>query len=138
MLSDDSLFAETTKETLANWSRPDYPYPSTPLALLKSWKAMIEICKKGYQDNISEYDNDLSIREAIELVLSSERSKEYPEFTEFLEKVNRLDEEFSEFLQTDITRSEYANWWLQRAPKYGCAELADDFFQIYGIRITVV
>src|SRR5690349_10954979 len=102
MISDNSLFSKKANDILSKrgWLRF-----TSPESLLKGWEGMIAACKKGYEDNIYEYDNDISIREHIELLLSSEILKEYPEFHEFSEAVKSLDTKFSELLQKDAKRS---------------------------------
>jgi len=139
MISDKGLFSEEVKDILvqAGWVRSG-SLPPTPSSLLNEWERFIALCKKGYKENIYEYDNDILIRKVIDIVLSSKALKKYPEFNSFSEKVKSLDAEFFELLQNDVKRSTYEYWWQQGALKYAGEELAKDFFNNYKIKIRVV
>lgn len=79
--------------------------------LLQAWLSFIEQCAEGYEMNIYEYDNDLSVRNIIQKLLDSVQLQKYPEFMVFAENVASADVKFKSLLSKTQSRNDKTEWW---------------------------
>ncbi|MFJ7158385.1 hypothetical protein ACIQUQ_26075 [Streptomyces sp. NPDC101118] len=63
---------------------------------LTSWKRFVEACAEGYDDVISEYFEDLRVRDAIECGLAEKSLRELAGYEEFSRAVQAVDARFRE------------------------------------------
>ena len=79
---------------------------------MEGWEQFIQFCEEGYDDNLDEYWFDLSIRNAIERLLTDERLSGFPQMEWVRERIEAVDERFRAVLSEQPTpgRSE-RSWW---------------------------
>src|SRR6516162_8993406 len=106
---------------------------SSPATLLSQWKRFVEECAKGFQWDISEYNNELSVRTRIELILSEPRLQTFDELTELVANVAAVDEQFRELLQPQVARSRRGQWWDRAVLKHAGAPYVE-YMRLAGIR----
>lgn len=110
-----------------------------PGAALQEWEDFVESCEDGYDDNIYEYANDLSIRTTIEEACRNPAVGQLPETAQFLEAVRTVDRRFWNILGADrLPNTEDRYWWEAHLPRYGGIELANDLHGRHGVSIDVV
>jgi len=104
-----------------------------------AWSSFVAQCSRGYDMNIYEYENDLSVRGMIERLLSNEDLARFPEFANFSDRVAEIDAEFRALLQEGVEiRDSGTPWWERGVPRMAGAELAKDFSQMFGVAVREV
>ncbi|WP_328651360.1 hypothetical protein OG598_25260 [Micromonospora sp. NBC_00330] len=109
-----------------------------PTGYVEGWEQLVEFCEEGYDDNLDEYWSDLSIREAIERVLTDERLVGFPQMGWVRERIEAADERFRAVLseQTMPGLSERP-WWEAYLPAWAGPEFAAELRDTYGIHVEV-
>ncbi|MGW3854628.1 hypothetical protein [Micromonospora arida] len=109
-----------------------------PTSYVEGWEQFIQFCEEGYDDNLDEYWFDLSIRNAIERLLTDERLSGFPQMEWVRERIEAADERFRAVLSEQPTpgRSE-RSWWEAYLPAWVGPELAAELRDTYGIRVEV-
>src|SRR5258708_5123572 len=70
----------------------------SPAQLLTQWEQLVDWCKQGYRWDVSEYGNELSVREKLERLLTSEQLQPYRELQELRTRVSEIDAQFKALL----------------------------------------
>ncbi|MGW2094646.1 hypothetical protein [Promicromonospora sukumoe] len=105
---------------------------------LASWEGFVEQCAEGYGFGVYEYNNDLHVRDLLELVFDNE-ADHLPGVEDARRRVAAVDKRFQQLLKPGVLVPGAAeNWWSGAVPAKGGAELVEDFNDKYGIRIAVV
>jgi hypothetical protein len=108
-------------------------------SFVQAWRSFIGVCARGYDMNIYEYENDLSIRSGIQLMLDDERVRNTIGFVDLSTRIAEIDAEFRELLQDGVEVGNSGDpWWKRGVLKEAGAELAADFMEMFGIYIQVV
>ncbi|HFA49574.1 MAG TPA: hypothetical protein ENJ95_11225 [Bacteroidetes bacterium] len=110
----------------------------SPWGLLNAWKQFVDDCKSGYGMNIYEYDNDLSVRGAIEKIVIDEQQKAYQEYDDFVKEVLHTDKLFKQLLSTDFKRGDKSFWWEQGVLMKAGEEYAGDINSLYRFQIQII
>ena len=102
------------------------------------WLQFVEECEEGYGCSIYEFDNDISVRDRIDLILSHEDLCRVAAVEHLRAETAKVDERFRTLLRTDVTiKSDDAPWWRRGVLKYAGEEYAQDIRSEYGIEIEV-
>ncbi|MYY80837.1 MULTISPECIES: hypothetical protein [unclassified Streptomyces] len=118
----------------AGWAEP--PLPG---AALRSWDEMVKLCTEGYDFDVSEYLNDLSIRELLQHVIDDPVVQSLPEYSWFSAELSQIDERFRGLVaHGPLVRPNESRWWLRSLPAQGDQEFVDDVRDRYGIDIEVI
>lgn len=125
------MFIDDVDRTLKEAGRG---HTTLPVRLIETWRSFVEQCRNGYHMCIYEYDNDISIREAIQLVIDNDNLKKYREYGIFCETIFAIDQKFRELLLAQ-TRDDRTTWWEKGILKTGQDEYATDIKEIFGIEI---
>jgi hypothetical protein len=104
--------------------------------LLDAWLHFIGQVKSGYTMCISEYDNDLSVRDAIDAVIRDEGLRHFDDYAAFANRVAELDIHFKSLLSTHAVRPG-DTWWRRGVPTHGGEELATDFRILYDAQVEI-
>ncbi|MDG4778646.1 hypothetical protein O7614_03170 [Micromonospora sp. WMMD961] len=133
-MTDPTGFAERFQAVVASTGAR----PRLPGELLAQWAQFVEFCEEGYDDNLDEYDNDLTVRDLIERVLNAPALEGVPELRWMREQVAESDERFRALLGSEPLPFEVPRpWWRARLPRYGGAEMVDDARRRYGVRVEL-
>jgi hypothetical protein len=102
----------------------------------EAWVALVDECEEGYNWCISEFNNDISVRDRIELVLSREDLLRIPAVEHLRAVVGSVDGRFRALLRNDVNnKNGDAPWWRRGVLKYAGEEYAQDVRSLYGIEI---
>ena len=93
---------------------------------------MVDAVEEGYEDNIYEYDNDISVRGRIDRVLQDPELASLPEREAFARRVHEIDERFRTLVTESSVRVVDQEWWYERLPKRAGEELLEDMRDLYG------
>ncbi|MDA3625654.1 hypothetical protein OU415_09420 [Saccharopolyspora sp. WRP15-2] len=127
----EERFVQVQKEVGRGGARPG--------PLLESWEHLVWRCEHGYDDNIDELLHDFQNRHSIEFVLGSASLNEYPEMVKFRELVSELDRRFEKLqIRDPDLRWVKDPWWQSYPLRLGGKELAEDYWNMFGIRIQIV
>ncbi|MEU5961294.1 hypothetical protein ABZ777_08790 [Micromonospora parva] len=109
-----------------------------PTGYVQGWEQFVELCEAGYHDNLDEYWFDLSVRDAIERVLTDERLLGFPQMGWVRERVEAADERFRAVLsdQPMPGRTE-RQWWEAYVPAWAGPEFAAELRGTYGVHVEV-
>ncbi|AHH99841.1 hypothetical protein GCM10010174_44690 [Kutzneria viridogrisea] len=131
-----NAFAERFRQVLAESGRATHV---SPTELLDRWDGFVVLCEEGYEDNIYEYNNDLSVRDAIDSVLRDGRLREFDQWQWFKEQVDAIDARFRAVTYPEPVRGGADwPWWRAHVPARAGSELAADLHSRYGVVVSVV
>ncbi|MEV5982131.1 hypothetical protein [Streptomyces sp. NPDC052114] len=99
----------------------------------------MKLCAEGYDFDVSEYLNDLSIRGLLQHVTDDPVVQSLPEYSWFSAELSRIDEGFRALLANGaVIRPDESRWWLRSLPTRGQEEFVDDVRERYGIDIEMI
>ncbi|UKA50778.1 hypothetical protein LFT48_04385 [Arthrobacter sp. FW305-123] len=111
----------------------------SPAAYLEVWAAFTEDCENGYQGNIYEYENDISVRDVIEKALTSLGPAGDAAVAVFADAVAEIDARFASVLNSGPgIREEPVPWWHRRLPSRGGHGFAADARQHFSVTVAPV
>jgi len=112
------------------------PRPLSASDLLECWGAFVEQCEAGYGDVIEEYDNDLSIRDAIAVVVEDPALQRAAGFRWFFDGVTAIDRDFKALLQDGVAiKGEDRPWWQRGVLRHAGRAYVEDIKSLYGIDV---
>lgn len=111
---------------------------NSPAQLLAQWEQFVGWCRDGYRWDVSEYSNELRVRERLELLLTAERLQTFQELQELKAGVSEIDTHFKSLLKPDVQLPNRAHWWEQGVLKRAGEEYAEYFREAHGIQVGVV
>ena len=118
--------------------RQEYPSKSySPAKMLGIWEELIDECKEGYNWDVSEYHNELGIRNTIELLIKSETAKLCPEYRDFYSNVVVLDKSFRELLKLGVEVDSGRYWWERGVLVKAGEEIVGYYHKVYGTEIEL-
>ena len=88
--------------------------------------------------NIYEYDNDLSIRNAIMVILNDKKLKSLPDFESFKVAVDELDKRFQALISSSKFREYGSNYWWQKGVLLRAGkEYVNDIKELYDLEVEL-
>lgn len=112
--------------------------PNTPADLVGRWEGFVYECETGYCWDISEYDNEIRARRALDLLIEAESLQIYPERDELVEVVKAIDDRFRLLLQEDVFRPGKEAWYERGVLRRAGLEYVRYFQAAYDIRVEGV
>ncbi|KAA5835055.1 hypothetical protein F1721_09655 [Saccharopolyspora hirsuta] len=110
-----------------------------PGPLLVAWESLVEQCECGYGDNFDELMQDFQNRQRIDIVLEDEDLDAHADMARFRECVKSLDDRFKRLqLDEPVFPLEKYPWWESYPLRIGKKGLAEDYLDMFGIRIEIV
>lgn len=107
---------------------------TSPFDLIDRWAQVVEHVADGYDDNIYEYLNDLSVRGIIEDLLQDESLRDVEQMKWVRAQVSEIDARFRSLVLPESVRDD-SPWWEAHLPAYAGAELVADIKDVYGVSI---
>ncbi|WP_327042434.1 hypothetical protein OG400_08295 [Micromonospora ureilytica] len=109
-----------------------------PTGYVEGWEQFVGFCEEGYHDILDEYWFDLSVRDAIERVLTDERLFGFPQMGWVRERIESADDRFRAVLsEQPMPGLSERPWWEAYAPAWAGPELAAELRDTYGINVEV-
>ena len=107
---------------------------TSPVELLKRWKAFVRSCEEGYRWSIYEYDNELSARDLLADVMNDSVLAQTPELAEWATRVALVDARFSALLHEHEMRGRDTDPWGRRGVLRSAGpEYRQDVRDLHGI-----
>jgi hypothetical protein len=110
--------------------------PFTPTRVAEQWEQVVSMIEDGYDQNIYEYDNDLSVRQLIADLLEDPSIRTHTESAWFVEAVDALDGRLRAVMTDRPIRE--GPWWRSHLPIVAGVELADGLHTRYGYTVPRV
>lgn len=102
--------------------------------LVSDWDRLVStIHEYGYNDCLSEYDNDIWVRQQIEELLTEQKLQDFMELVEFKAAVSEIDERLKTLFIPGIKRTDTNLWWEQGVLKNGTGYYLED---VTNLKIT--
>ncbi|MBL0885908.1 hypothetical protein [Myceligenerans indicum] len=105
---------------------------------LMSWSEFVDECAEGYSFGVYEYDNDLQVRDLLELAFDGE-ADELLGAEEARRSIVVVDERFRRILKPGVrVPGASETWWSGAVPARGGVELVEDLEENYRTEIDLV
>jgi len=114
------------------------PSRNSPAQLLTQWQQFVNWCEEGYRWDVSEYRNELSVRDRLERLLTAERLQPFRELGELKARVDETDTRFKSLLIPGVKMPNHKQWWEQAVLKRAGEQYANYFRQAHGIEVEVI
>ncbi|MDX3457516.1 hypothetical protein PV396_37145 [Streptomyces sp. ME02-8801-2C] len=100
---------------------------------------MVDECVDGYDMDVSEYLNDLSIRDLLQRVTDDPIVRSLPEFAWFTAELAGIDERFRAVLADGpMVRPGEHRWWRRSLPAVGQEDFVRDAKERYRVELRLV
>lgn len=113
-------------------------YNNSPAHLLDLWEYFVDECREGYRWDVSEYDNEISVRDTLERLLTARDLEPFPELSAIGERVDELDNRFRALLDPIACRTNRAHWWEQGILARAGSAYASYIRDVYGIKVEIM
>ncbi|MFF2065088.1 hypothetical protein ACFVWZ_25350 [Streptomyces sp. NPDC058200] len=127
-------------ERFQNIARASGWHPPPRLAqALEMWEEFVRECADGYEFDLSEYLNDLSVRQLLQQVLDDAEAKRTETYAPFAQRVRGIDDRFREVVsEGPLIRPGSDHWWDRQVPPHGAAEFVEDVRERHSVDLRVV
>jgi hypothetical protein len=104
-----------------------------------AWRSFVAQCSAGYDMSVYEYENDLTLRAEIQVLLDDPELQKLEGYGEFYDQISSVDRDFKALLQEGVEIGSASEpWWTRGVLRRAGAELAQDLMNIHGVGIRVV
>lgn len=103
--------------------------------LLAAWAAFVHEVEDGYDWDISEYRNEIRVRDELSVLAVSDVLTPFVEHADFLEELRQLDERFRAQAHHTYRFPSASTWWRQLVPKSGGGDFARYCSTAHGFRL---
>jgi hypothetical protein len=108
-----------------------------PSDLIAKWDEFVGQCEEGYQYSLYDYDNQLTIRDDIAVVIQNEILKDYKEYRDFVKQIDVIDQRLKS-VSSEYYFTTEEEWWKRRILKYAGVQYVENVKTEWGIDVTVV
>lgn len=106
-----------------------------PVQFIEAWQAFVAEVAAGYAGDLYEYENELSVRDDLQVALNSPDLGDYPEWANLQGQIVTIDGRLRSLLEEGpVVRSD-SEWWRARLPARAGAELAEAAKRLFGVEI---
>ena len=107
--------------------------------MVGAWEDLVEASQAGYGWDLSEFDDELAVRERLEAALSDAELARHPSWAAYRQAIERADATFRELLQPGVERGPPSGkWWERGVLRRAGKEYAEDVESLYGAHVEVV
>lgn len=115
----------------------NFTHGTYPAQLLGKWDYFVSKCLEGYQWDISEYDNELSVRKDIEEIITAKRLEHFPEIQDLKRRFFEIDKRLKKLFKADFELPNRDHWWEKGVLIKAGKPYATYIKKVYGIQIEV-
>lgn len=108
-----------------------------PVRFVEAWRSLVDEVAIGYAGDLYEYENELAVRDALEVALKSVDPNAFPEWAELQKEIVEIDDALLELLRGGHEVRPDAVWWRARLPERAGAEFAADAARLFGVQVRV-
>jgi hypothetical protein len=109
----------------------------SPAQMISAWSEFVEDCEEIYNWGLFEFDNDIAVRDAIDLLLQAETLKGFQEYIIFKEQVEKIDLKYKDLLLSTFFRDEQKKWWKKGILQYAGEEYSEDILKRYNVSVRI-
>ena len=109
----------------------------SPSSLISDWDLFVNLCEIGFNFGLDEYENDVRVREWIELIISDTNLCNFKELNTFLEMVEVIDNRLKNIFIPNVLLSGRRYWWEQGVLSFAGEKYARDLKNRYNILVKV-
>lgn len=106
-----------------------------PLQYIEAWRALVDEVAAGYSGDLYEYENDLSVRDDLQVALNTPDLGAFPEWVELQVQVGKVDSLLRDLLSVGPEVRPDSAWWRARLPAHAGSEFAQDVERLFGVEI---
>lgn len=107
----------------------------SPAVFVEAWSDFVDQVVSGYSGDLYEYENDLSVRDDLELALNDEELKKLDAWALLAERIGASDESFRNLLARGPVVHSGVRWWHERLPPYAGDDLAADASRVLAVHV---
>lgn len=127
-LRDDFSVAVKSQGRRASWD---------PWQFVDAWEAFVIGVEDGYQGDLYEYENELSVRDDLQRALRSPALAACAEWGDLRDRILSLDDRLRSVLVLGPEVRPNALWWWMRLPAVAGDEFAQDARRVFGVEVAV-
>ncbi len=105
--------------------------------LITCWSAFVEECEEGYSWDVSEYNNEIRVRNELEQLLTNSELIQFQEHKLFEDAVQEIDNRFRRLLHTNYQMSEKQEWWMRGVLSAAGEEYVKYYKKAHGFDIDL-
>lgn len=127
---NQKLFLDSVRDVMGEGVSPSH--------LLTQWDEFVNSCAEGYQWDVSEYNNEITVRNKLDHLLSSTKLQSFDELQQLRNRVKDIDNRFKCLLREDIKLEGEKPWWEKGVLKSAGSDYASFFQKAYNVDIEIV
>ncbi|MFJ8104611.1 hypothetical protein [Streptomyces sp. NPDC096132] len=113
--------------------------PALPGGFIRMWEEFVEECVSGYEFDLAEYLNDLSIRGLLQKAMDDIEMKLLEQYSWFTGEVRRVDERFREAVEDGpVVWPDGEFWWRRKIPPIGSEDFVRDVRDRFSVELRLV
>jgi len=105
--------------------------------LIACWSEFVEECEEGYSWDISEYNNEIRVRNDLEKLLTNAELLRFQEHQFFVNAVLEIDIRFRKLLHNHYQLLNKDGWWARGVLKAAGKEYVEYVRKAYGFEISL-
>ncbi len=105
--------------------------------LITCWLGFVEDCEEGYSWDVSEYNNEIHVRNELEEILTNPELMTFQEHSSFISTVQDIDRRFKRLLHNHYHLSNNKEWWNRGVLSAAGEEYVEYFKNAYGFDINL-
>ncbi len=109
-----------------------------PTQFVDAWAFFVSEADTAYVGDLYEYEDELSVRDILEIALADSYLSKFPQWEVMREKIMEVDQRFRSVLDGGPEIHPGDQWWRSRLPRRAGAELAHDARRIFGVDVESV
>ena len=110
----------------------------SPAALIEMWKQFVEEVEEGYRWDVSEYLNEIRVRDALDSILADQRLAHFSQVREIERQVALVDDRFRGLLSGEHALPAEAKWWRRGVLKRAGENYAGYMKRAHGFEVEIV
>lgn len=125
-------------ETFRSIAKPQGSWAAwSPGKFVEAWESFVEEAISSYWGDLYEFENDLGVRDVLELALRSDQLDAFDAWTELSKRIRAAGERFRVLLCDGPEVRAGAPWWRERLPPHAGEDFVADAARLYGVKIAL-
>ncbi|MCP2256279.1 hypothetical protein LY13_005069 [Prauserella aidingensis] len=109
----------------------------SPNQFVEAWNDFVDQVISGYSGDLYEYEDELTIRDDLQLALSDARLHGLDGWRQLAERVAASDARLRGLLTNGPVVRPDAPWWRERLPPFGGEDLVADASRLFNVDLGV-
>ena len=130
----DDFFEEFRRVVHASGRRAGW----SPFKYVDAWRALVREVSAGYGGDYDDYWDDLSVRDQLELALTSPSLDAWPAWRQLRSEIQKADDDLREAVAAGPLVRPDLPWWAARLPPRAGGDFAEEAESVFGVELTVI